>query len=137
VQVTRALTPTEFKLRYFDSVLGYLWTLLRPLMLFGVLYLVFTHIVRFGDAVPHYPVMLLAATFEDAGLEPACPIDDPRQTPDAHIEEGAQPRQQEHRRDSQLDDLGQAEQTGGDGQHRWLLGLAGGFHMRSMIVARL
>jgi ABC-2 type transport system permease protein len=61
VQVTRALTTTEFKLRYFDSVLGYLWTLLRPLMLFGVLYLVFTHIVRFGDAVPHYPVMLLAA----------------------------------------------------------------------------
>jgi ABC-2 type transport system permease protein len=61
LQVTRALTSTEFKLRYFDSVLGYLWTLLRPLMLFGVLYLVFTHIVRFGDAVPHYPVMLLAA----------------------------------------------------------------------------
>ena len=30
-------------------------------MLFGVLYVVFTHIVRFGDAVPHYPVVLLAA----------------------------------------------------------------------------
>jgi ABC-2 type transport system permease protein len=59
--VTRALTTTEFKLRYFGSVLGYLWTLLRPLMLFGVLYVVFTHIVRFGDAVPHYPVVLLAA----------------------------------------------------------------------------
>ena len=54
--VTRALTVTEFKLRYFGSVLGYLWTLLRPLMLFGVLYVVFTHIVRFGDQVPHYPV---------------------------------------------------------------------------------
>jgi ABC-2 type transport system permease protein len=60
VQVTRALTSTEFKLRYFGSVLGYLWTLLRPLMLFGVLYVVFTHVVRFGDAVPHYPVVLLA-----------------------------------------------------------------------------
>jgi ABC-2 type transport system permease protein len=59
--VTRALTVTEFKLRYFGSVLGYLWTLLRPLMLFGVLYVVFTHIVRFGDQVPHYPVVLLAA----------------------------------------------------------------------------
>lgn len=59
--VTQALTITEFKLRYFGSVLGYLWTLLRPLMLFGVLYVVFTHIVRFGDAVPHYPVVLLAA----------------------------------------------------------------------------
>ena len=59
--VTRALTATEFKLRYFGSVLGYLWTLLRPLMLFGVLYVVFTHVVRFGDDVPHYPVVLLAA----------------------------------------------------------------------------
>ena len=60
VHVTRALTATEFKLRYFGSVLGYLWTVLRPLMLFGVLYVVFTHVVRFGDAVPHYPVVLLA-----------------------------------------------------------------------------
>ena len=59
--VTRALTATEFKLRYFGSVLGYLWTVLRPLMLFGVLYVVFTHVVRFGDEVPHYPVVLLAA----------------------------------------------------------------------------
>lgn len=57
--VTRALTATEFKLRYFGSVLGYLWTLLRPLMVFGVLYLVFTQIFRFGANVPHYPVMLL------------------------------------------------------------------------------
>jgi ABC-2 type transport system permease protein len=59
--VTRALTATEFKLRYFGSVLGYLWTLLRPLMLFGVLYLIFTKVVRFGGDVPHYPVVLLAA----------------------------------------------------------------------------
>jgi ABC-2 type transport system permease protein len=59
--VTRALTATEFKLRYFGSVLGYLWTLLRPLLLFGVLYLIFTHVIRFGDEVPHYPVVLLAA----------------------------------------------------------------------------
>jgi ABC-2 type transport system permease protein len=61
VHVTRALTTTEFKLRYFGSVLGYLWTLLRPLMLFGVLYVIFTHVVRFGGKVPHYPVVLLAA----------------------------------------------------------------------------
>ena len=57
--VTTALTATEFKLRYFGSVLGYLWTLLRPLLIFGVLYLVFTKIFRFGGDVPHYPVMLL------------------------------------------------------------------------------
>jgi len=54
-----ALARTEFKLRYAGSVLGYLWTLLRPLMLFGVLYTVFTQIFRFGAGIPHYPVMLL------------------------------------------------------------------------------
>jgi ABC-2 type transport system permease protein len=57
--VTTSLTATEFKLRYFGSILGYLWTLLRPLFIFGVLYLVFTEIFRFGGDVPHYPVMLL------------------------------------------------------------------------------
>ncbi len=61
VHVTRALTTTEFKLRYFGSALGYLWTLLRPLALFGALYVIFTHVVRFGGDVPHYPVVLLAA----------------------------------------------------------------------------
>ena len=57
--LTTALAGVEFKLRYFGSVLGYLWTFLRPLMLFGVLYVVFTEIVKFGGRVPHYPVVLL------------------------------------------------------------------------------
>jgi ABC-2 type transport system permease protein len=60
LNLTRALAGTEFKLRYFGSVLGYLWTVLRPLMLFGVLYVVFTKFVRFGNNVQHYPVMLLS-----------------------------------------------------------------------------
>jgi ABC-2 type transport system permease protein len=60
VYVTRALVVMEFKLRYFGSVLGYLWTLFRPLLLFGVLYVVFTRVIRFGGDVPHYPVVLLA-----------------------------------------------------------------------------
>lgn len=59
--VVAALARTEFKLRYAGSVLGYLWTLLRPLMLFGILYTVFTQVFRFGDGIPHYPVMLLMA----------------------------------------------------------------------------
>ena len=41
---------TDFKLRFFGSVLGYLWTLVRPLMLFGVLYLVFTQVVEASAA---------------------------------------------------------------------------------------
>jgi ABC-2 type transport system permease protein len=57
--VASALTATEFKLRYFGSVLGYVWSLLRPLILFAILYTVFTKIFRFGDDVPHYAVMLM------------------------------------------------------------------------------
>jgi ABC-2 type transport system permease protein len=59
--ITVALALSEFKIRYFGSVLGYLWSLMRPLMLFGVLYLVFTHVVRFGGKIEHYPLKLLVA----------------------------------------------------------------------------
>lgn len=59
--LTLMLATTEFKLRFFGSALGYVWTLMRPLMLFGVLYLVFTEVVRFGEGVKHYPVYLLTA----------------------------------------------------------------------------
>jgi ABC-2 type transport system permease protein len=55
------LAATDFKVRFFGSALGYLWTLIRPLMLFGVLYFVFTEVVRFGDGVKHYPVYLLTS----------------------------------------------------------------------------
>jgi ABC-2 type transport system permease protein len=55
-----ALALTDFKLRFFGSVLGYFWQLVRPLLLFGVLYLVFTQFVRLGAGVPFYPVLLLS-----------------------------------------------------------------------------
>jgi ABC-2 type transport system permease protein len=59
--LTWTLAVTDFKLRFFGSILGYLWTLARPLMLFGVLYFVFTHVVKFGGGVEHYPVYLLTS----------------------------------------------------------------------------
>jgi ABC-2 type transport system permease protein len=61
VELALVLAVTEFKLRYFGSFLGYFWTLMRPLLLFAVLYFVFTEVVRFGDAVPFYPLYLLMA----------------------------------------------------------------------------
>ena len=61
VNLTVTLAANDFKLRFFGSALGYLWSLMRPLMLFGVLYFVFTEVVRFGAGVDHYPVYLLAA----------------------------------------------------------------------------
>src|SRR5215813_4526373 len=49
----------EFKKTYFGTMLGYLWSLARPLMLFGVLLAVFTQVFRLGSEVPHYPELLL------------------------------------------------------------------------------
>lgn len=53
------VSVTEFKRTYFGTVLGYVWALLRPLLLFAVLLFVFTKIFRLGSSVPHYPVLLL------------------------------------------------------------------------------
>jgi ABC-2 type transport system permease protein len=57
--LARTMALSDFKLRFFGSALGYLWQLVRPLMLFGVLYTVFTQIVRLGSNVELYPVALL------------------------------------------------------------------------------
>ncbi len=53
------IAVSDFKKVYFGTVLGYLWSLARPLMLFGVLLAVFTQIFRVGSQVPNYPVLLL------------------------------------------------------------------------------
>jgi ABC-2 type transport system permease protein len=58
--LVRELAVTDFKLKYQGSVLGYLWSFAKPLMLFAVLYVVFTRFVRFGDGkVDHYSLYLL------------------------------------------------------------------------------
>lgn len=56
------LTKTDFKLRYQGSVLGYLWALLRPLMMFAIMYIVFAKLLKIGNDIPHYPVYLLCGT---------------------------------------------------------------------------
>lgn len=53
------LVRTDFKLRYQGSALGYAWSLLRPLLLFVTLYIVFVKFLRLGDDIPHFPVYLL------------------------------------------------------------------------------
>ncbi len=53
------IAATEFKRTYFGTVLGPLWSVCRPLLLFAVLVTVFTHVLRIGNLVPHYPVLLL------------------------------------------------------------------------------
>lgn len=56
--LTVALAKNDFKLRFFGSVLGYVWQLMRPLLLFGVLYIMFTQIIQFTDT-PNFGVALL------------------------------------------------------------------------------
>jgi ABC-2 type transport system permease protein len=53
------MAGTEFKRVYFGTVLGYLWSLIRPLALFGVLLFVFTQIFKVGSQLHNYPVILL------------------------------------------------------------------------------
>jgi ABC-2 type transport system permease protein len=53
------MSVTEFKKTFFGTALGYVWSLMRPLLLFAVLLLVFTQIFKIGDEVPHYEVLLL------------------------------------------------------------------------------
>jgi ABC-type polysaccharide/polyol phosphate export permease len=55
----KTISITDFKLKYEGSILGYLWSLVKPLFLFTVLYFVFTQVFKLGNAIPHYPVYLL------------------------------------------------------------------------------
>jgi ABC-2 type transport system permease protein len=58
-QLTWTLAVTDFRLRFFGSVLGYLWQFMRPLMLFGVLYEVFSQVFDLSGDVRYFPVALL------------------------------------------------------------------------------
>lgn len=53
------LVKTDFKLRYQGSFLGILWSVLKPLMLFAVMYTVFVRFLKFTDGTPQYPIVLL------------------------------------------------------------------------------
>jgi len=54
-----AMVVTDFKIRYQASLLGYLWTLLKPLAMFTILYVVFIQLLRIGASIPFNAVYLL------------------------------------------------------------------------------
>jgi ABC-2 type transport system permease protein len=58
-ELTVLIASTDFKRIYFGTVLGYVWSVARPLLLFAVLVEVFTHVFKLGSQIPHYPVFLL------------------------------------------------------------------------------
>jgi ABC-2 type transport system permease protein len=57
--LTWLIAVNKFKVTYLGTVLGYVWSLLRPLLLFGVLLFVFTQVFKLGGRVKDYPVLLL------------------------------------------------------------------------------
>jgi ABC-2 type transport system permease protein len=58
-ELIRELAVNDFKLKYNNSILGYFWSLLKPLALFGVLYLVFSVFMRLGGGMANYQFYLL------------------------------------------------------------------------------
>jgi ABC-2 type transport system permease protein len=59
LRILHVTAAMDFKLKYSGSALGYVWSVLKPLSLFTVLYLVFARIFRLGDISQYYPLALL------------------------------------------------------------------------------
>lgn len=53
------LVRTDFKLRYQGSAIGYAWSLLKPMFMFSILYIVFVRFLGVGKEIPHFPAYLL------------------------------------------------------------------------------
>ena len=60
--VFKELVKTDFQLRYQGSFLGMVWSVLNPLMLFAVMYVVFVKFLKFSDGTPTFPISLLCGT---------------------------------------------------------------------------
>ena len=60
--VFRELVKPDFQLRYQGSFLGMLWSVVKPLMLFAVMYVVFVRFLKFTDGTPTFPISLLCGT---------------------------------------------------------------------------
>jgi ABC-2 type transport system permease protein len=59
LRILQVIVLAEFKLKYAGSALGYVWSVIKPLALFTVLYLVFAHIFKLGAVSEFYGVSLL------------------------------------------------------------------------------
>ncbi len=61
LELIRELAITQFKLKYTGSLLGYVWSLAKPLMMFGIMYFVFARLLKIGAGVQDFPLQLLLA----------------------------------------------------------------------------
>ena len=55
----REMIRTDFKLRYQGSLIGHLWSILKPMLLFTIMYLGFIRFLRIDDGTPHAAVGVL------------------------------------------------------------------------------
>lgn len=60
VILLKELVRADFKIKYQDSILGYIWSVLKPLFMFAILYVAFVQVLRVGADIKHWPVALLA-----------------------------------------------------------------------------
>src|SRR5436305_14114348 len=59
LRILHVIAGAEFKLKYADSALGYVWSIAKPMALFTVLYIVFGRFFKLGAGFEHYPLYLL------------------------------------------------------------------------------
>jgi ABC-2 type transport system permease protein len=59
LRVLRVVGAIEFKAKYEGAALGYIWSLVKPLAYFGVLWLVFAHLLRTANQTEHFTIFLL------------------------------------------------------------------------------
>jgi ABC-2 type transport system permease protein len=59
LRILGVTAAADFKLKYSGSLLGYLWSVMKPLLLFTMLYFVFGHIFKLNRVSPYYPQSLL------------------------------------------------------------------------------
>jgi ABC-2 type transport system permease protein len=59
VRVLRVVGGIEFKAKYAGAALGYLWSVAKPLAYFGVLWLVFAHLLRTANQTHDFTIFLL------------------------------------------------------------------------------
>jgi ABC-2 type transport system permease protein len=59
LRILHVIATMDFKLKYAGSALGYVWSVVKPLSLFTVLYLVFGRVFNLGEISRYYPLSLL------------------------------------------------------------------------------
>jgi ABC-2 type transport system permease protein len=58
-QLLWIMSVNEFRLSYANTVLGFFWTILRPLVFFGVIFMIIRGVLRFGANIENYAALLV------------------------------------------------------------------------------